>query len=898
MGNVGKTLISIIIVLATIASPAVGEAPWQTSVFSTNYTELAMICAQTAWDLFNAYYEAHRDELEPVKVGLVDTSVYTLHEDLRFAGTHRNPDGEILRQAYEIATVSGAATKPYYHGTHVAGILGAISTNDLGIKGMYPLACETIGTENGVPQYRSNMYASCFLGWQDDESAEDVSKVDMYRDAYDYLFDHDVKVINMSAGFSDHLSPEEDREMGAYFQSVLDRGQDFIIVKSAGNDGEDAGDSEDFSRISADEYPDVFHRIVFVGNTTTGYKLADGMEFSFDDGFEGHTESNYGARVDITAPGENIRSTFPDGGYETISGTSMAAPYVAGTAAMMWTVDPTATGKDIKAMLLATAPLSVAREIDAGWDPRKIISDWFVPWQAPEGSYRLLDARGAVQLAIDHARKRAFELTPEPTRVPLKTLPPLRPDKDAWPGSFEDFIRDVLVPKYGTIPQYTLYQSEDRSNNELGGMINAHCEDFDQDGELELLISRFHTVPGRDGRDELFLTEEMYERDANGIHLQDDMALLVLGITEVMGMYGSEAASFLYRHEGKTQIAFDTFFGINENSVTVAIYSYDGESFVYESDACHEAYGGGDILVRYAERKPGHRHTLSGVEWRILLEEADEPWKTLDRYSSEENDWALPSAEEKELLAEEYREMLAFDGLQVGEDCRILNDRLPENPTGFEMDDLYNLQFLRDLYYVYGETEGFEMLWQILSWQPLGGELMLERKDYGDLLSPYSPGAGERGTDGYGASERETGEPDIECEERLDDGDDSESALIELLSRAYRGSGERLSFGYADYDGDGRMEAFALMGIYDDEAFEKEAELWYVCASGARQCERAGGCYPFDCCVTSQNGQVCFHVSEGYFGSGGAERYWTASEEDPYLLSGDYMLEDLRIADH
>lgn len=36
-----------------------------------------------------------------------------------------------------------------------------------------------------------------------------------------------------------------------------------------------------------------------------------------------------------------------------------------------------------------------------------------------------------------------------------------------------------------------------------------------------------------------------------------------------------------------------------------------------------------------------------------------------------------------------------------------------------------------------GASEDYEMLWQILSWQPLGGELMLECKDFGDLLVPY-----------------------------------------------------------------------------------------------------------------------------------------------------------------
>ena len=313
---------------------------------------------------------------------------------------------------------------------------------------------------------------------------------------------------------------------------------------------------------------------------------------------------------------------------------------------------------------------------------------------------------------------------------------------------------------------------------------------------------------------------------------------------------------------------------------------------MYEADTCHEAYGSGDILVRYAESEPGARHTLSGVEWRILLEDADEPWVTLDRYRSEEHDWDLPTPEEEELLAREYREMLDFEGVIVGEDCRIVKEPLPEGATQSEYNAWYNDQYFLDLYSVYGDSEDFQMLWQIRSYQPLGGELQLERADDGELLEPYYLGAdADSEYDGF-EDEDAYYEDD---EEDLDEYDDGESALIDLLMEAYPGDGELLSFGYADYDNDGRMEAFALLGVYDDEDFDNEAELWYVCPDFAMQCERAGGCYPFDSYVTAQHGTICFRVSEGYFGSGSAERCWAASDEMPYLLSGEYLVEDLNM---
>ncbi len=119
----------------------------------------------------------------------------------------------------------------------------------------------------------------------------------------------------------------------------------------------------------------------------------------------------------------------------------------------------------------------------------------------------------------------------------------------------------------------------------------------------------------------------------------------------------------------------------------------------------------------------------------------------------------------------------------------------------------------------------------------------------------------------------------------------------ERLLDIYEGDGDLLIFCPADYDGDGQEEAFALLGRYDDENFDNMAELWFVSGDSVIQCERAGGCYPFDCFLTEQDGQLCFQVSEGYFGSGGALRWWAVKENRPYLLGGEYMLEDLNVAD-
>ena len=72
-----------------------------------------------------------------------------------------------------------------------------------------------------------------------------------------------------------------------------------------------------------------------------------------DDSFA--TFSNYGDIVDIMAPGVNILSTWKDGGFNTISGTSMASPYVAGAAALYKSANPSATPEQVLDALTSIA---------------------------------------------------------------------------------------------------------------------------------------------------------------------------------------------------------------------------------------------------------------------------------------------------------------------------------------------------------------------------------------------------------------------------------------------------------------------------------------------------------------------------------------------------------------
>ena len=93
---------------------------------------------------------------------------------------------------------------------------------------------------------------------------------------------------------------------------------------------------------------------------TCSWKLADDPFATF---------SNYGEDVDIAAPGVCIRSTWLNGGYNTISGTSMATPHVAGAAALYIATHP------------GTSPAEVRRELIAAWEPGPIAEDTHNPYE-------------------------------------------------------------------------------------------------------------------------------------------------------------------------------------------------------------------------------------------------------------------------------------------------------------------------------------------------------------------------------------------------------------------------------------------------------------------------------------------------------------------------------------
>lgn len=168
----------------------------------------------------------------------------------------------------------------YSHGTHVAGIIVAALDNDFGVVGVAPEA---------------SLYALKAL------NSEGVGYVRDIVAAIEWAIENEIQVINMSLGGRKNIFLEWACD-SAYSDGLL-------LVAAAGNGG-------------AVIYPAAYSSVIAVSATDEYDNLA-----SF---------SSTGKQVELAAPGVGIYSTYIGGGYATLSGTSMAAPHVAGTAALVW----------------------------------------------------------------------------------------------------------------------------------------------------------------------------------------------------------------------------------------------------------------------------------------------------------------------------------------------------------------------------------------------------------------------------------------------------------------------------------------------------------------------------------------------------------------------------------
>jgi subtilisin family serine protease len=205
------------------------------------------------------------------------------------------------------------------HGTHVAGIIAAERSNNTGIKGICGEA--RIMTLRVVPN--------------GDERDKDIAN------AIRYAVDHGAKVINMS--FGKKLSPNKQAVDEAVTYAL---NKDVLMVHAAGNDAENLTTNR--------FYPSP----KLVGSSTTVPNWIEVGASGWQKGKKGRvaTFSNYGkAEVEVFAPGVAINSTVPGSEYKSFDGTSMAAPVVAGVAALVRQNYPNLTAAQTKQIILKSA---------------------------------------------------------------------------------------------------------------------------------------------------------------------------------------------------------------------------------------------------------------------------------------------------------------------------------------------------------------------------------------------------------------------------------------------------------------------------------------------------------------------------------------------------------------
>lgn len=274
-----------------------------------------------------------------------------------------NPDN-IKDTKYGDNNVMGPDKEEILHGTHVAGIVAQVRNNKIGGDGIANNV--QILTVRAVPD--------------GDEYDKDIAL------GIRYAVDNGAKVINGSFGkaFSPH-------KQWVYDAIKYAESKDVLIVHAAGNDAKDIDKEDNFPNDSDDKVTEFADNMITVGALNFEYGTNVVADFS-----------NYGKlNVDVFAPGVKIYASTPNNTYQFLQGTSMAAPNVAGVAALIRSYYPTLTAKQVKRILMESGT-AITTSVAVGGDPEK--SRLFSELSQ---SGRMVNAYNAMVMAEKLAKKPA-----------------------------------------------------------------------------------------------------------------------------------------------------------------------------------------------------------------------------------------------------------------------------------------------------------------------------------------------------------------------------------------------------------------------------------------------------------------------------------------------------------
>ena len=262
-------------------------------------------------------------------VAVIDTGVDYTHEDL--AANMWVNLGEVVNgidddgngyvddiHGINAITSSGDPWDDHYHGTHVAGTIGAVADNGVGVAGVI---------------WDVQIMALKFLDANGSGYTSDAIECLEYATLMRTVYGIDIRLTNNSWGGSGYSQALEDAIEAAGEAGIL-------FVAAAGNSGLDTDVTP--------HYPSSYDLDVVVSVAATDHN--DALVY-----FSNHGEVS----VDLAAPGVSVYSCLPGHSYGYLSGTSMASPHVTGAAALIWGSHPDAGPAEIKQVLLdSTDPVA------------------------------------------------------------------------------------------------------------------------------------------------------------------------------------------------------------------------------------------------------------------------------------------------------------------------------------------------------------------------------------------------------------------------------------------------------------------------------------------------------------------------------------------------------------
>jgi len=341
---------------------------------------MRQIQAPQAWDI--------RTDASSVTVAIIDTGIDSNHPDLAAS----------LVPGTDVVNNDSDPEDDHGHGTHVAGTVGGIGNNGIGVTGV---------------SWNVKLMPVKVMNSQGKGSTLSITR------GIKFAADNGAKVLNLSLG-----GPGFCTQGGTYEATVsnaLLRGASVIVA--AGNDNQDAINSVPAS---------------CPGTITVGATNQDDTRAS--------SFSNYGSVVAIAAPGVEIYSSIPGGGYRKNNGTSMATPHVAGAAALVLAQNPSLSPAGLKECLVSNGDqivtdrpigvrLNIFKALQACGESSQVPTATLVPGAPSNTPTPTITPTNIPGVPTN---------TPTPTRTPTPTVPLLTPTPTI--GGFKSRTTPIPTP--------------------------------------------------------------------------------------------------------------------------------------------------------------------------------------------------------------------------------------------------------------------------------------------------------------------------------------------------------------------------------------------------------------------------------------------------------------------